>query len=77
MITTFLTANELHAAHIIAQKGLTQIRAIAFCKVEGDAGPGVFQVADWAFDGRKKYGETPVCPKCTQIVTSMAKAPPQ
>ncbi len=77
MITSFMAANELHAVHVIAQKGMTQIRAVSFCKVEGDAGTGVYQVADWAFDGRTKYGEIPVCAKCGQTVINLAKVPPR
>lgn len=78
MITAFMNANELHAVHVIAQKGMTQIRAISFCKVEGDAGAaGVYQVADWAFDGRPKYGEIPVCAKCSQTVVNLQKVPPR
>jgi hypothetical protein len=77
MITSFMAANELHAVHMIAQKGMTQIRAISFCKVEGDAGAGVYQVADWGFDGRAKYGEIPVCPKCSSMVVSLKKEPPK
>ena len=77
MITSFMAANALHAVHVIHQKGLTTIAAIALCKVEGDAGPGVYQVADWAFDGRPKYGEIPICLKCAGTVTSMHKVPPK
>ena len=77
MIMSFTAANELHAVHVIAQKGITQIRALSFCKVDGDAGAGVYQVADWAFDGRPKYGEIPVCVKCSQTVVSLQKAPPR
>jgi hypothetical protein len=77
MITAFMAANQLHAVHVIHQKGLTKIRAISLCKVDEDAGTGVYQVADWAFDGsRSKYGEIPVCLKCAEIVGSM-KAPPK
>ena len=67
--------NVLHAVHVIAQKGITQIRAISLCHVEGDAGGGVYQVADWAFDGRSKYGKIPICGKCSHMVTSLSKVP--
>ncbi len=76
MITAFMSANELHAVHVIHQKGLTKIRARGFCTVEEDAGPGVYQVPDWAFDGRPKYGEVQVCPKCAQT-TGMMRNPPR
>ncbi len=75
MITSFMAANQLHAVHVIHQKGITSIQAVGLCKTEGDAGTGVYQVADWAFDGRPKYGEIPICPKCAQSVTSLSKAP--
>ena len=77
MITSFMTANGLHAVRVIQQKGLTKIEAVSFCKTEGDAGQGVHQVADWAFDGRPKYGEIPVCAKCAQAVITLKKEPPR
>ena len=81
MITSFMANNELHAVRVIAQKGLTQIRAVSFCAIDGDAGAGVYQVADWAFDGRPKYkapagAEVPVCGKCSQVLIGISKAPP-
>jgi len=76
MITSFSAANALHAVHVIHQQGLTQIRARGLCSAEGDAGTGVYQVPDWAFDGRSKYGEIPICPKCAGIVAKM-KVPPK
>jgi hypothetical protein len=79
MITSFRAgpAGELHAVHVIHQKGITAIRAVSLCNIDTDAGAGVFQVADWAFDGRPKYGEIPVCQKCAGTVTSMQKVPPK
>lgn len=77
MITAFMAANEMHAIHVIHQKGMTTISAISLCKIDGNAGAGVYQVPDWAFDGsRSKYGEIPVCLKCAGIVTRM-KTPPK
>ena len=75
MIMSFMSANELHAVHVIHQKGMTKIRARGLCTVEDDAGAGVYQVPDWAFDGRPKYGEIAVCAKCAATATAM-KAPP-
>lgn len=75
MITAFMTTGELHAVHVIRQKGITKIRAVGMCTAEDDVGPGVFQVPPWVFDGRPKYGETVVCQKCTQIVTAMREPP--
>lgn len=75
MITAFMSANELHAAYVIRREGMTKIRAVGFCAVEDDAGPGIYQVTDWAFDGRPTYGEIPVCPKCAGIITSMRMPP--
>ena len=75
MITAFMSANELHAVYVIRREGMTKIRAAGFCTVEDDAGPGVYQVPEWAFDGRPKYGETPVCAKCAHAATMM-KFPP-
>ena len=77
MITSFMSANALHAVHVINQKGMTQIRAIGLCKVEDDAGAGVYQVADWAFDGRAKYGQIAICPKCAASVAKLAVVPPR
>lgn len=76
MITSFMAAHELHAVHVIQQKGLTKIRATSLCTVDEDAGAGVYQVPDWVFDGRAKYGETPVCLKCAAVVASR-KDPPR
>jgi hypothetical protein len=76
MITAFMADNALHATFVIHQKGLAKIMAHALCKTEGDAGPGVYQVPDWAFDGREKYGTFPMCGKCAGIVAAM-KVPPK
>lgn len=75
MITTFMANNELHAVHVIKQQGMTQIRALSLCKVDADAGNGVYQVADWAFDGRPKYGEIPVCGKCSVAIRGIKEPP--
>lgn len=77
MITSFMANNELHAVHVIHQKGITSIKAVGLCKVEADAGEGVYQAADWAFDGRQKYGQIPVCGKCAQAAISLMKGPPK
>ena len=75
MITAFMSANELHAVYVIRREGLTKIRAVGFCAVEDDAGPGVYQVSEWAFDGRQKYGppgtEITICTKCAHTVVAM------
>jgi len=75
MITAFMSANELHAVYVIKREGMTKIRATGFCAVEDDAGPGVYQVPEWAFDGRPKYGppngEIAVCSKCSQTIGAM------
>ena len=80
MITSFMSASELHAVYVIRREGMTKIRAQGFCLVEDDAGPGVYQVPDWTFDGRQKYGppgaEIAVCAKCAGTVTAM-KVPPR
>jgi len=76
MITAFMSGNELHAAYVIRREGMTKIRAVGFCAVEDDAGPGIYQVPDWTFDGRPTYGEIRVCPKCAGILASM-KVPPR
>jgi hypothetical protein len=76
MITTFMAANELHAVYVIQREGMTKIHAKGFCLVEENAGPGVYQVPDWAFDGRPMYGEIPVCAKCAGTVTAMKVPPP-
>lgn len=75
MITAFMAADALHAAHVIHQDGL-KIRAKGLCSVEGNAGPGVYQVPDWGFDGRAAYGKMPVCANCARIVALM-KVPPK
>lgn len=76
MIVSFMAGNELHAVHVIHQKGMTKIGAIGLCRIEEEAGPGVYQVPDWVFDGtRSKYGEIPVCLKCAGIVRSMKEPP--
>lgn len=79
MITSFRAGptGELHAVHVIHQKGLAAIRAVSLCSVDTDAGAGVYQVADWAFDGRPKYGEIPVCQKCVATVAQITKVPPK
>ena len=77
MIMSVRAQNLLHAVHKIGQKGLTSIQAITLCNIEGDAGQGLYQVADWAFDGRAKYGEIPICGKCAQTAAQLMKAPPK
>jgi hypothetical protein len=77
MITSFMSANFLHAVHVIHQDGLTKIQAHGLCKVEDNAGTGVYQVPDWAFDGRGKYGQIPICVKCAGIVARMKDPPPK
>jgi hypothetical protein len=75
MITAFMSANELHAVYVIKREGMAKIQATGFCTVEDNAGPGVYQLPEWAFDGRPTYGppggEIAVCAKCSQIVGSM------
>jgi len=79
VITAIMSANELHAVYVIRREGLTKIRAVGFCAVEDDAGPGVYQVPDWAFDGRPKYGppgaEIAVCAKCAHATIALTDAP--
>jgi len=76
MITAFMATHELHAVHVIKREGMTKIRASAFCTIEEDAGPGIYQVPDWAFDGRSLYGKIPVCVKCSRAAISL-RTPPQ
>ena len=76
MITSFMSSKELHAVHVIHQQGLTKIRARGLCSAEDDAGQGVYQVPDWAFDGRPKYGEIPICAKCSKTIAVMTNPPP-
>jgi hypothetical protein len=71
MITAFMAGNELHAAYVIRREGMTKIRAVGFCAVEDDAGPGIYQVPDWVFDGRPTYGEISVCAKCAGTLRAM------
>ena len=75
MITAFMSKNELHAAYVIRREGMTKIRAVGFCAAEDDAGPGIYQVPDWAFDGRPQYGppgaEITVCAKCAQAAIAL------
>jgi hypothetical protein len=75
MIIAFMAGNELHAVHVLHQKGITKIGATGLCKIEEVVGAGVYQVPDWVFDGRPKYGETPVCPKCAGTVSAMREPP--
>lgn len=75
MTTAFLEAGALHAVHVIHQKGLTNIRAVALCTIEGNAGNGVYQVPSWVFDGRPKYGELPVCAKCVRAMATLKEPP--
>ncbi len=75
MINAFRTTTGLHAIHMIRQKGLTAIETIGLCQTAGEAEAGIFQVADWAFDGRPRYGDIPICMKCSQVVTQLSKPP--
>lgn len=75
MISAFLATGELHAVHVVSQKGLTKVEAMAMCQVKGDAGAGIYQVPEWAFDARPMYGETKVCVKCSAAVRVL-KTPP-
>lgn len=75
MISAILAAGELHAVHVVRQKSLTKVAAMAMCQIEGDAGAGIYQVPEWAFDSRPKYGETPVCLKCAAAIRAVNTPP--
>ncbi len=76
MTIAFLENASLHAIHVIHQKGLTNIRAVGLCAIEGNAGNGIFQVPSWAFDGRPKYQTLAVCAKCALTMKTL-EAPPK
>lgn len=77
MINSFVAKNELHAVHVIQREGMTKIKAKGFCAVDDDTSLSIYQVPDWAFDGRAKYGELAVCAKCSQAAISMQRVPPK
>ena len=77
MISAFMNGTDLHALHVIKRDGVTSIVLISMCNVTGDPKTGLFQVPEWSFDGRAKYGDTPVCPKCSRAVTAMKNPPPK
>jgi hypothetical protein len=77
MINAFMSKNELHAVHEIRRDGMTKIRAKGFCATEDDDKLSIYQVPDWAFDGRTKYGEITVCAKCAQAAVTMKTPPPR
>lgn len=81
MIISFISSKTpadktLHAIYVIHQKSMTKISALGLCNAEADAGAGILQVPDWAFDGRPKFGEASVCPTCVNHVQG-AKVPPK
>lgn len=76
MITAFTANKSLHLNYVIGQKGLTKILVKGYCGIEAEGGDGIYQVPDWVFDGRAKYGEIPVCAKCMQIAQTL-KVPPK
>ena len=75
MTTAFIEAGDLHAVHVIHQKGLTNIQAVAICTTEGNAGAGIYQVPSWVFDGRATWNKIKVCPKCAQTAKLWAEPP--
>lgn len=75
MISAFLAAGELHAVHVVSQRSITKVEAMGMCQVKGDAGAGIYQVPEWAFDSRPVYGPTPVCKKCSAAVRAIMTAP--
>lgn len=76
MTTAFLETGELHAIHVIHQKGLTNIRAVALCTTEGNAGAGIYQVPSWVFDGRVTWNNIKVCQRCSRTA-QLWKEPPK
>lgn len=76
MINAFMSKSELHAVHVLQREGMTKIRAQGLCSTEDDDKLSIYQVPDWVFDGRLKYGEIPVCAKCAATVAVM-KVPPK
>ena len=75
MINAFMSKNELHAVHVIQREGMTKIRATGCCAAEDDDKLSIYQVPDWVFDGRPKYGEAPVCATCASKVMAMRMPP--
>jgi hypothetical protein len=77
MTTAFIEASELHGIHVIHQKGLASIRAVALCTIEGNAGAGIYQVPSWAFDGRATWNTIKVCQRCAQVIQLWKEPPPK
>ena len=77
MINAFMSKDELHAVHELKREGMTKISATGMCMTKDDDKLSVYQVPDWVFDGRAKYGETPVCQKCSGAVRNAMKVPPK
>lgn len=77
MINAFMSNNELHAVYVLQREGMTKIRATGVCTAQDDDKLSIYQLPDWAFDGRAKYGDTPVCTKCAGAVSASMKVPPK
>ena len=77
MINAFMSKDELHAVHVLQREGMTKIRATAMCTAQDDDKLSIYQVPDWVFDTRPKYGETPVCQKCAGAVVNAMRVPPR
>lgn len=81
MISAFMFENEMHAVYVLAREGMTKIAATSMCGVKGDEKLSIYQLPEWVFDGRPKYGPnetpTPVCLKCAGSLAAFLKAPPR
>lgn len=70
-----------HAIYGVVQEGLIHVHNYGYCGAKANAGDGVFQLPDWAFDGRPTFvnqlaGENwAVCPTCTQNVKALREPP--
>jgi len=77
MTNGFMAQNLLHTVYVLQREGMTKIVAHGLCRAKADEGLAIYQVPDWVFDGRAKYGEMPICPKCSGIVKQMQTPPPK
>lgn len=52
-------------------RAMLTVKATGYCGTEGNAADGVYQVPDWAFDGRASYLGAKICPACIKAVAAM------
>jgi hypothetical protein len=71
LITTFIGDDKkMHAARYIKRD------ILGYCGMGGSQDVGMYQVPNWAFDGRDLHGTVPVCRACSKVLCANAEPSP-